>query len=136
VLTAADASPSGGLDNLEKFEGMRIRIPSLTVVAPTEGTKSEANATSTSNGVFYGVITGTPRPMREPGIQIPDPLPIGAPGNVPRYDANPERISVDGDGQPGAARLDVTAASLVTDVVRPLDFGLPGYSVDRVLRPP
>ncbi len=129
VLTATDASPSSGLDNLEKFEGMRVRIPSLTVVAPSEGTKSEANATSTSNGVFYGVITGTPRPMREPGIQIPDPLPIGAPGNVPRYDANPERIRVDSDGQPGAARIDVTAGALITELVGPLDYGFRSYTV-------
>ena len=57
---------------------------------------------STTNGVFYGVVDGVPRPFREPGISILDPLPAGAPCCVPRFDENPERLRVDSDGQPGA----------------------------------
>src|SRR5262249_21666767 len=76
VITAGDTLVND-LNNLEKFEGMRVSVPSLTVIAPTQGTVTETSATSVSNGVFYGVVTGVPRPFREPGVQIPDPLPGG-----------------------------------------------------------
>ena len=100
--------PAGSIEQLEKFEGMRVHVDSLTVVGPTQGSIPEANATSTSNGVFYGVITGIARPFREPGIEVPDPLPPGSPCCVPRFDANPERLRVDSDGQLGATPLEVT----------------------------
>ncbi|HEU4388649.1 MAG TPA: lamin tail domain-containing protein, partial [Blastocatellia bacterium] len=79
TLTAADTNPAGPLEVLERFEGMRVHVDSLTVVAPTEGFVSEPNATSTSNGIFFGVITGVARPFREPGIERPDPPPAGSP---------------------------------------------------------
>ena len=85
---------------------MRVHVDSLTVVAPTQGTINESNATSASNGVFYGVITGVARPFREPGVEVPDPLPAGSPCCVPRFDANPERLRVDSDGLVGAAMLE------------------------------
>src|SRR2546428_9453848 len=101
TLTDADTSPSGSIEQLEKFEGMRVRVNSLTVVGPTQGFINEANATSTSTGVFFGVISGVARPFREPGIEVPDPLPLGSPCCVPRFDANPERLRIDSDAQPG-----------------------------------
>ena len=61
TLTAANTDPNGPIDQLEKYEGMRVQVSSLTVIAPTQGTVNEANATSASNGVFYGVITGIAR---------------------------------------------------------------------------
>jgi uncharacterized protein len=60
---------------------MRVSVASLTVVGPTLGNINEANATATSTGVFYGVVTGQPRPFREAGIQAPDPAPSG--GTIP-----------------------------------------------------
>jgi hypothetical protein len=130
TITAADTSPTGGLDQLERFEGMRAHVDSLTVVAPTGGTVNEANATSTSNGVFYGVITGVARPFTEPGIQEPDPLPAGAPCCVPRFDANPERLRVDSDGLLGAVRLEVTSGATIANVTGPLDYGFRTYTID------
>ena len=128
-LTPALTRPDGPIDQLEPLEGMRVLAPSLTVVAPTGGTISEANATSTSNGVFYGVLTGLARPFREPGVEVPDPLPAGAPCCVPRFDANPERIRVDSDAQVGAAKIDVTTAAVVTGLVGPLDYGFRTYTI-------
>ena len=52
---------------------MRVTAASLTVVAPTQGNTNEPNATGTSNGILNAVVTGMPRPFREPGIQAPDP---------------------------------------------------------------
>jgi uncharacterized repeat protein (TIGR01451 family) len=130
TLTAADTDPAGGLEQLEKYEGMRVRVESLTAVGPTGGTLSEANATSTwSNGVFYGVITGVARPFREPGVQLPDPLLPGAPTGTPRFDGNPERLRVDSDAL-GAAALDVAAGDYISELIGPLDYGYRSYTID------
>ena len=105
----------------ERYEGMLVTVPSLTVVAPTGGNISEANATSTSNGLFTAVITGTARPFREPGLAVYAPLPVGAPANIPRFDTNPERIAVDTDALVGGVALNVATGAVVTGVAGPLD---------------
>ncbi|MFL6209062.1 MAG: Calx-beta domain-containing protein [Pyrinomonadaceae bacterium] len=141
TLTAAETTaPSGTtnpLDSLEEFEGMRVTVPSLTVVAPTQGTITESSATVASNGVFYGVVTGVARPFREPGVNISDPLPAGAPANVPRFDENPERIRVDSDGQPGTTAIDVAAGMVLSNVTGPLDYSFRTYTIlpDATLTP-
>jgi len=128
-LTGADTPPGVGLDVLERYEGMRVRVASLTVTGPTQGNVSESTATSTSNGVFYGVITGVNRPFREPGIQLPDPLPTGAPATVPRFDGNPERLRVDSDGLVGSHAIEVASGDEVLDLVGPLDYSFRTYQV-------
>ncbi|MDQ3652947.1 MAG: nuclease [Acidobacteriota bacterium] len=127
--TTAPSETSNSLDTLEEYEGMRVSVASLTVVAPTDGFVSEPNATSTSNGLFYGVVTGVARPFREPGIAISDPIPTPGPANVPRFDENPERLRVDSDAQPGASAINVTAGAIVTNLVGPLDFGFRTYTI-------
>jgi uncharacterized protein len=129
TLTAVDTDPRGSPFQLERFEGMRVSVPLLTVVSPTQGTISEQNATSTSNGVFYGVLLGIARPFREPGIDVLDALPTDAPPNVPRFDTNPERIRIDTAGQLGARPIEVTSGATVSDLVGVLDFGFRTYSV-------
>jgi uncharacterized repeat protein (TIGR01451 family) len=129
TLTASDTSPTGSIEQLEKYEGMRVRVNSLTVIAPTQGTVNEAAATSTTSGVFYGVITGVARPFREPGVEVPDPLPAGSPCCVARFDANPERLRVDSDAQPGAAALEVTSGAVVTNLTGPLDYSFRAYTI-------
>lgn len=128
VITAA-ATLVNDLNNLERYEGMRVHVDSLTVVAPTQGTVTETSATSSSNGVFYGVITGVARPFREPGVQVPDPLPPGSPCCVPRFDGNPERIRVDSDGLTGASQLEVTSGAVVTNLTGPLDYAFRTYTI-------
>jgi len=129
TLTAADTSPAGSIEQLERFEGMRVHVESLTVIAPTQGNIDEPSATSTSNGVFYGVITGLARPFREPGIEVPDPLPPGALCCVPRFDANPERLRVDSDGLIGSAKIEVTTGAVVTNLTGPLDYSFRTYTI-------
>ncbi len=129
ALTASDINPTSGLEALEKVEGMRVSFASLTVTAPTQGFLSEASATSTSSGIFYAVVTGVPRPFREPGIQVPDPLPAGAPSSIPRFDANPERIRVDSDAQPGAAAIDVPSGAVITGLVGVVDYAFRTYTI-------
>lgn len=129
VITAADTNPVGSLDQLEKYEAMRVRVDSLTTSSPTLGSVNEPNATGSSNGVFYGVITGMARPFREPGIGVLDPLPAGSPCCVPRWDANPELLRVDSDGQTGAILLEVTSGATVSNLVGVLDFGFRTYTI-------
>ncbi|HEY2359741.1 MAG TPA: PxKF domain-containing protein [Candidatus Angelobacter sp.] len=129
TLTAADTNPAGPIDQLEKYEGMRVHVDVMTVSGPTDGNLNEANATSTSNGVFFGVIAGIPQPFREPGIQLPDPLPPGSPATVTRWDTNPEIIRVNTAVQSGSTVLDVTTGATVTNLTGPLDFNSRFYSI-------
>jgi predicted extracellular nuclease len=129
TLTVADTDSVGPIDQLEKYEGMRIHVDVFNVVGPTDGNVNEANATSASNGIFFGILPGVARPFREPGVQLPDPLPPGAPASVPRFDTNPELISVDSDALGGAA-IDVTSGATVTSLTGPLDFSARFYTID------
>ena len=129
VLNSSFPSASGVFDQLERVEGMRASIPSLTVVAPTQGTINEPNATSTTNGVFFGVVTGVPRPFREPGVRQPDTVPSGMIPPIPRFDSNPELIRVDSDGQTGAPAIDVSVGATLTNIVGPLDYSSRYYTI-------
>ncbi|MDX1983581.1 MAG: Calx-beta domain-containing protein, partial [Bryobacteraceae bacterium] len=111
VIRASDTDPAGGLDVLERLEGMRVRVNALEAVAP-----------SAANGVFYGVAQGVARPFREPGVPVGDPLPAGAPAGIPRFDANPERVRVVG-------ALDVTAGAVVGPVTGVLDYAFRTYTI-------
>ncbi len=131
VITPADGAPSSNISQYERFEGMRVSVPSLTVVAPTQGSVDEVNATSTSNGVFFGVVTGVARPFREIGIEQTAIIPAEAPcpACIDRWDMNPEKLRVDSDGQPGATQLNVAAGQTVTNVIGVLDFGFFEYTI-------
>lgn len=128
-LSASFPSPGGSYDQLERLEGMRVSVPSMTVVGPTSGSYNEPNATATSNGVFYGVVTGVARPFREAGIQPPDPAPSGSIPPIPRFDGNPELIRVDSDALAGTSAIDVGTGAVVANVVGPLDYGFRHYTI-------
>ncbi len=130
TLTSEDTTPDGGPEQLERFEGMRVHVDSLTVVAPTEGSITESTATSTSNGVFYGVLPGIARPFTEPGILTPGSLPPDAPCCIPRFDGNPEKLRVDSDALAGALALEVTSGATVTNLTGPLDYAYRTYTID------
>jgi hypothetical protein len=129
VLTATFPDPAGAHDQLERVEGMRVSLASLTVTGATLGSINEPNATATSNGVFYGTATGIARPFREPGIQAPDPAPAGTIPPIPRWDANPELIRVDSDGLVGGPLIDVGTGAVVTGLVGPLDYAFRRYTI-------
>ncbi len=128
-LTAAFPSSAGPFDQLERAEGMRVSVASLTVGGPTLGTVNEPNATATSSGVFFGTVTGVARAFREAGIQAPDPAPSGTIPPIPRWDANPEIIRVDSDGQTGTTAIDVSTTAVVTGLVGPLDYTFRHYTI-------
>src|SRR5258705_3400718 len=63
-ITAARDSPSGPITQFSRFEGMRVAIGSVTTTSGTDASLNESAETNTSNGQFYGVVTGVPRPFR------------------------------------------------------------------------
>ena len=128
-LGAAFPDPAGAVDQLERLEGMRVQVASLTVAGPTLGSINETTATAATTGVFHGVVTGVARPFREPGIPADDPPPAGTIPPIPRFDANPERIRVDSDGQAGAVAIDVGTGAVVTGLVGPLDYAFRTYTI-------
>lgn len=135
LLTADQLSPTGPFEQLEPWEGMRVRVEALTVVGPTGGRIDEVQGQVTSNGFFYGVLTGTPRPFREPGVEPPQPLP-SSPCCVPRADGNPERLAVDSSGLRGSRPLDVAVGTLVHGLVGPLEGLCRGYALLAEPNPP
>ncbi|HEX8410119.1 MAG TPA: lamin tail domain-containing protein [Thermoanaerobaculia bacterium] len=123
ILTAADLPPTGTIaqPQLEKYESMRVTAASLTTVAP--------------NDDFFDVetvLTGEPRPFREPGIPASDPIPpdptSGTPDCcIPIWDENPERLSVDTNGRAGSTGETLTSNVTLTNVTGPLDFSFSRY---------
>lgn len=122
VIATNDLSGGYSLEQMERFEGMRVTVEFLTVVSATEGFIQEASGTGISDGVFYGVPPGFTRPMREPGIPLLDALPVEAPDGVPRFDGNPERLRVDSNAQPGAPRIEVVPGTVIHGLAGVLDF--------------
>jgi predicted extracellular nuclease len=115
-------SPGGGLEQLERYEGMRVRVVALKVASPTDGFVDETNAIATSSGVFYGVLADSARPFREPGIHILTSLPTNAPCCIARFDGNPELLRVDSNAQPLTPAWEVTSGMILSNVVGPLFY--------------
>ena len=105
VLTIAELNPKGRLDQMERFEGMRVKIDTLNVVAPTGGFVNEKSGVATTNGVFFGIAAGTPRPFRETGLDILTLWGDKLPQTTPAFDMNPELLRVDSDRKPAQNRL-------------------------------
>jgi hypothetical protein len=133
AITADMTRPGGGFGQLEPLEGMRVTAASLTTIAATEGNATPYNATGSVNGIIYAVVTGVSRPFREAGLQLPDAVPGGTdPTQIPRWDANPEILTVDSDGLGGPAYLlDLPAGSVIEGLTGPLDYGFRRYTVLR-----
>jgi predicted extracellular nuclease len=120
LLTNALLSPAGSLAQLERLEGMRVVVPSLTAVSGTD-----------VDGAFFAVLSSQARPVREPGVQAGDPvLPCAlAPCNIPVFDGNPERLRVDSDGLELHSTVLVSANAVMTDVTGPLEFSARNYTL-------
>jgi len=129
VLSTSLPDAAGSFDQLERYEGMRVSLASMTVVAPTLGSINEANATASTQGVFFGVATGVPRAFREAGVQDPDTVPTGTIPPIPRFDTNPEVIRVDSDALNGTTAIEVSTGAVVTGLVGPLDYTFRHYTI-------
>jgi hypothetical protein len=79
--------------------------------------------------VFFGVVPGVARPVREPGVSVLDATPFPADVLPPRWDSNPERLRVQSTGQPGAPVIAVDVGDRVDGLVGVLDYGFGAYSL-------
>lgn len=129
ILTVAELDPKGKIDQLERFEGMRVKVDELTVVAPTVGYTNEKTGEAKSDGVFFGVIAGTARPFREAGIDVLALLIEKLPQTTPYFDMNPEMLRIDSDAQTGAKAIDVTAGATLKNLVGILDYSYRAYTI-------
>ncbi len=129
VLTKTEMNPGGKIDQMERFEGMRVRIDVLEVVAPTGGYQDEKTGDVKSDGVFFGVISGTPRPFREAGISLINYLGEKMPPATPYFDMNPEILRVDSDSQVGSRAIDVTAGATLKNVTGVIDYAYNAYTL-------
>ena len=136
TITAAQDSPSGGIKQFAKYEGMRVAISSMTTTSGTDASLTETTETNTSNGRFYGVVTGVARPFREPGIAVTDTAIGTVPSTIPVWDSNPELIYVDSLATGGPA-IDLTSNATVTGLSGVMDFsfGAPELILDQANRP-
>ncbi len=140
ILTVTDFKTTAisQIDLLEKYEGMRVTVAEMTVVAPTNGRTDEKTGASESDGVFYGVVKGIARPFREPGYDIYDYLMLAdkEKDNIKKetpkiilFDHNPERIRVESTALLGAQPIDVTAYSELKNLTGVVHYGYRAYSI-------
>jgi predicted extracellular nuclease len=130
VLTTSDLVPNK-LDLMERYEGMRVKVDTLTVVAPTGGKVADErnDYKMTSDGVFYGVLPGVKRPMREPGVDYFTHQGNKLSATVPFFDTNPEMLRVDSIFQNGAKPVEVTAGAIVKDLTGIIEYASARYTL-------
>jgi len=131
TLTASMLTPSGGIYQMARYEGMRIAIPTLNAITGTDGTITEASATVSSNGQFYATLPSYPRPFREPGIDVRDAAVPNTPANVAHFDDNPERLLMDSTFLGGSA-INLETGTVVSNVTGVVDMT---YSSDSYYDP-
>ncbi len=137
VLAIGDFTPNT-IDQLEKYEGMRVTISELTVIAPTGGRVDENTGEVQTDGTFYGVLKGIARPFREAGFDIYDLLVMTEKEreklkkDVPKmklFDHNPERIRVESTTQLGAQAIDVTTFAEIKNLTGVVHYAYRAYSI-------
>ncbi len=129
TLTRTELDPNGKIDQMERFEGMRVKIDVLNVVAPTGGRVDEKTGEANSDGVFFGVIGGTTRPFREPGIEVLTMIIDKLPQTIPFFDMNPELLRIDSDAQTGAQTIDVTSSATIKNLTGVVDYSFKAYTI-------
>ena len=116
--------PGAAATALERYEGMRIVLPAMTVVGPVG-----ADAREAGDGRFHVVASGVPRPFREPGVSVLDTSAMAVGKQPPRFDANAEMLRVASAGQRGAMALAVDAGDTVSGLAGVLDYADARYQV-------
>ena len=128
ALTQADLDPKGKLDQMEKYEGMRVK-GDFVVVGPTGGFTNDKTQIATSNGVFFATLHGTPRPFREPGLGILQIIVDKLPSTTPAFDMNPEILRIDSQQQTGAKAIDVPTGATIKEMTGVIDYSRKFYTL-------
>jgi len=145
TLTPDDFKPNL-IDQLEKYEGMRVHVTELSVTSPTNGRVDNKKNVSTSDGVFYGVLKGIAKPFREPGYDLYDLVFLtdkekaefkAAYPKIKIFDANPERLRIETTAQLGSQPIDIPAFTELKNVVGVMHYTYRTYTIltDATTRP-
>ncbi|MCC6452503.1 MAG: hypothetical protein IT171_06395 [Acidobacteria bacterium] len=136
-ITAADFKDNS-LTELEKYEGMRVVVPQLFVVAPTGGRTNNIENTSESNGSFFGVVKGMDKPFRGAGYDIfsyvflskseKESFQKEHPG-IKLFDGNPERLRIESLGLDGGTPIDVAAGTTLKDLTGVMHYSYNTYTI-------
>lgn len=129
LLTKEFFNPKGNPDQLERFEGMRVKLAELEAVSPTGGRNDKETNKIVSNGDFYAVLSGTPRPFREPGLNALTVLFDKLPQTLPIFDMNPEVLRVDSDALNGASPIDVATGAKIKNLSGVMDYSFDKYTL-------
>lgn len=138
ILLTVEHFKGNKIDQLEKYEGMRVTVAELTVVAPTGGRGDEKNGTAQSDGTFYAVVKGLARPFREAGFDIydfltmPDKEQEKFKKEIPKmtlYDHNPERLRIESATQLGAQAIDATTFAEIKNLTGVVYYGYRAYTI-------
>ena len=126
------------LDELERFEGMRVAVAELTVTQPTGGRVDVKTNRAESNGVFYGVVKGLPKPFRQPGYNLYDYIFLSdkakdefkkAYPKLPVFSSNPHRLRIESTAQLGSQAIDVPAQTGLKNIVGVMSYAYRAYSI-------
>ncbi len=138
VILKAEDFKSGVIDALERYEGMRVEVKELTVVAPTGGRVDDKNGTADSNGTFYGVLRGFPRPFREVGYELYDYILLSDKDKdkmkkdypkIPLFDNNPERLRIESTAQLGGQAIDTTSLAEIKNLTGVMHYAYRAYTI-------
>lgn len=128
LLTQTELDPKGKLDQMERFEGMRVQAD-MTVVAPTSGYSNEKTGVATTNGIFFVALQNAPRPFREAGIDVLTVITEKLPQTTPYFDMNPEMLRVDSMAQVGAKPLDLPVGATIKGLTGVIDYSRKFYTL-------
>ncbi len=137
VLTAADTKPDV-VDAFERFEGMRVTVNELIAVSPTGGRIDDKTATSDSNGTFYAVVKGLPRPFRGAGYDLFDYIFLNQKDKekfkkdypkIPIFDNNPERLRIESATQLGAQAIETTSFAKIENLTGVVSYTYRAYTI-------
>lgn len=104
---------------LERYEGMRMTVPSMRVIAAADGIPDEVQARARSRGLMYANATGN-TPLRTPGIRYGDPVPPG--GNIATADPHPEVFVFDTTSTIGRKELSLPEDTAISGASGVVDF--------------
>ncbi len=146
IVLTLDDFKIGSVDQLEKYEGMRVTVPELTVTAPTDGRVDNKNNKSESNGTFFGVLKGMPKSFREPGYEVYDFLFLSEKEQAefrktyPKmrfFDGNPERLRIESTAQLGSQAINIPANTELKNVTGVVHYSYRTWSIllDAATRP-
>ncbi|MEO6588091.1 MAG: hypothetical protein ABIP06_02075 [Pyrinomonadaceae bacterium] len=138
VVLTIEEFKSGTIDALEKYEGMRVEVKVLTVIAPTGGRVDDKNGTAESNGAFYGVVKGLARAFRGPGYDLYDYILLPDKDKdkfkkdypkIPIFDNNPERLRIESTAQLGAQAIDTTSFAEIKNLTGVMHYAYRAYTI-------